>query len=165
MKKKIFCSFIFFFFCFCCISAQNKVENINYSDFGSIDQTDDRPIVILFGSNYCRYSKEALKILKRVANKYGDQVNFLCVNCDTDENYEWLKKVFKYYGLDREFGQVGTPVWLFMEEMSKYPIHDTKGRGWYPQSVLYHYELRTLGGPLKESELDNFVKDILGKDW
>lgn len=171
MKKQVFILLSILMLTSANAVAQGNVMNLNYSDFEDIDQTESRPMAILFGSNYCKHSKESLKLVKKVATKYGDQVLFCGVNCDTDENFEWIESLWKESGLSYEFGEMpGTPVWLFLQEKHSTPMHDkyyyrNMPGGWYPQHTLYHHEQRTLAGPLSESEIENFVKDILGLEW
>ena len=96
------------------ILAQNekaKVCAINHSDFVSeIYPKMKRPLIILFGSNYCRYSINQMKLLNQIAKStdYYKYVDFYSVNADTDENYNWLVKTYQ----EEELEVLGTPTWI-----------------------------------------------------
>lgn len=99
------------------ICAQNEtstVVSINYSDFASNiypNLKENRPFVILFGSNYCPYSRKQLDLLKNIATHTNahDYVNFYCINADIDENYDWLQRLF----IQNEPEERGVPTWAF----------------------------------------------------
>lgn len=89
-----------------------KVIGIDHSDFVSeIYPKMKRPLIILFGSNYCGYSRSQMKLLNKIVKEsdYYKYVDFYSVNADTDENYEWLKKIYE----DEELEALGTPTWVF----------------------------------------------------
>lgn len=98
-----------------CVFARNenaKVISINHSDFISkIYPKMKRPLIILFGSNYCKYSRNQMKLLNQIVKEtdYYKYVDFYSVNADSDENYEWLKKIYE----DEELPALGTPTWIF----------------------------------------------------
>lgn len=94
------------------LTAQNyRIPGIDYSDFLEKLESYEKPIVLLFGSNMCGNSRQQLKLLRETVERYGynQQVEFYCVNADTDENYEWLSKIYD----DLEAGERGTPTWIF----------------------------------------------------
>ena len=70
MKKIKYFMFVAFLLCTSSILAQNekaKVCAIDYSDFVSeIYPKMKRPLIILFGSNYCRYSINQMKLLNQI---------------------------------------------------------------------------------------------------
>ena len=126
-------------------NASDKVETLDYSEFESEILTNvDCPFVILFGSNYCRYSIEQLKLLKRIASCHSANFRYFCVNADKDENYEWLKKV--WFEL-RFNGEVGVPVWLFYGRSSKYQKQNHIGANW--------------AGCMDESEIIEIIEDMI----
>ena len=89
-----------------------KVIAIDHSDFTEeIYPKMKRPLIILFGSNYCRYSRNQMKLLNQIVKEtdYYKYVDFYSVNVDSDENYEWLKKIYE----DEELPALGTPTWIF----------------------------------------------------
>ncbi len=89
-----------------------KVIAIDHSDFTEeIYPKMKRPLIILFGSNYCRYSRNQMKLLNQIVKEtdYYKYVDFYSVNADSDENYEWLKKIYE----DEELPALGTPTWIF----------------------------------------------------
>ena len=89
-----------------------KVIAIDHSDFiEEIYPKMKRPLIILFGSNYCRYSRNQMKPLNQIVKEtdYYKYVDFYSVNADSDENYEWLKKIYE----DEELPALGTPTWIF----------------------------------------------------
>lgn len=89
-----------------------KVIGINHSDFiEEIYPKMKRPLIILFGSNYCKYSKNQMNLLKQIVKTkdYYKYVDFYCVNADSDENYEWLKGIYE----KEELPALGTPTWIF----------------------------------------------------
>ena len=89
-----------------------KVIAIDHSDFiEEIYPKMKRPLIILFGSNYCRYSRNQMKLLNQIVKEtdYYKYVDFYSVNADSDENYEWLKKIYE----DEELPALGTPTWIF----------------------------------------------------
>lgn len=97
------------------VFAQNenaKVIGIDHSDFVSeIYPKMKRPLIILFGSNYCGYSRSQMKLLNQIVKKtdYYKYVDFYSVNADTDENYEWLMNIFE----EEEIDVHGVPAWVF----------------------------------------------------
>lgn len=100
------------------MSAQNasnekaKVIGIDHSDFVSdIYPRMKRPLIILFGSNFCGYSRNQMKLLNQIVKKtdYYKYVDFYSVNADTDENYEWLMKIF----VEEKIDVHGVPAWVF----------------------------------------------------
>lgn len=91
---------------------KSKVIAIDHSDFiEEIYPKMKRPLIILFGSNYCRYSRNQMKLLNQIVKEtdYYKYVDFYSVNADSDENYEWLKKIYE----DEELPALGTPTWIF----------------------------------------------------
>lgn len=94
-------------------AQSNKVGSIDHSDFISdvYPNLKERPAVLLFGSNYCRHSKNQLKLLRKVVSEkgYDKYIDFYNVNADTDENYEWLMEIYRISGET----QKGTPSWAF----------------------------------------------------
>lgn len=95
------------------IAQSNKVSSIDYSDFKSevYPNIENKPVVLLFGSNYCRNSKNQLKLLRQVVSDkgYDRYIDFYNVNADTDENYEWLMEIYRISGET----QKGTPSWAY----------------------------------------------------
>lgn len=92
--------------------GEAKVIAINHSDFiEDIYPNMKRPLVILFGSNNCGYSRRQMKLLNQIVQEtdYSEYVDFYCVCADTDENYEWLKKIYE----EEELEALGTPTWVF----------------------------------------------------
>lgn len=94
-------------------AQNNKVTSIDYSDFISdvYPNVKRKPVVLLFGSNYCRNSKNQLKQLRNVVNEkgYDRYIDFYNVNADSDENYDWLMEIYRISGET----QKGTPSWAF----------------------------------------------------
>lgn len=125
-----------------------EVVGIDHSYFESTIYPDvDEPLVILFGSNYCRNSKQQLKMLKRKAAEYGDRVKFYCVNADIDENYEWLVQVAR----DQEFDDLGVPSWLF------YYGNYKDGDG------VNHHVIWSGAGMIPESTFDEIVQEQIAR--
>ena len=79
-----------------CGSMRNvpaKVYGINYSIFmDEVYPKIDKPVVVLFGSRYCAYSGKQLSLLKREIQRkgYDEYIDFFAVDCETEENYDWL---------------------------------------------------------------------------
>lgn len=115
MKKNRNLLIVVFLLHYCFVIAQNNnacVTSINHSDFVShVYPEMKRPLIILFGSNQCRYSINQMKLLNRIVREteYYKYVDFYSVNADLDENYEWLKGIYE----DEELPALGTPTWVF----------------------------------------------------
>ena len=63
-----------------------KVIAIDHSDFiEEIYPKMKRPLIILFGSNYCRYSRNQMKLLNQIVKEtdYYKYVDFYSVNADS----------------------------------------------------------------------------------
>lgn len=95
------------------VQAQNiRVEGISHSDFEEgILPYMKRPAVILFGSNYCGYSRQQLKILRNTLSEHQYFLNwmdFYSVNVDTREDSDWLESIY-----DSDDDERGTPTWVF----------------------------------------------------
>ena len=123
-----------------------KVIGIDYSDFVSkIYPKMERPLIILFGSNYCGYSRNQMKLLNKIVkeNNYYKYVDFYSVNADTDENYEWLKEIYE----DEKLEALGTPTWVI--------YYGTKGDG---DDIAF-----SCAGNLSSDQLCDEIEDII--DW
>lgn len=91
-------------------STTEQVKYINRSEFEkNVYPQMKRPLVILFGSNYCGYSKKQLGLLKQKSRVYYKKMDFYAVNADLDENYHWLKEFYEQEKLEA----LGTPTWIF----------------------------------------------------
>lgn len=95
------------------MSQKAQVIGISHSDFVEWVYPNMRgPVVILFGSNYCGYSRQQLKILKQVlTNDDGsitNYISFYSVNIDTWEDDAWLSRIY-----DDDEDEQGTPTWVF----------------------------------------------------
>ncbi len=85
-----------------------SVKTINYSDFHP--WLEERPSILLFGSNMCRFSLNQLKLLKKFAStNYNRYVDFYSVNADVAENYKWLMELCNTHHVSER----GTPTWVF----------------------------------------------------
>ena len=125
---------------------KNRVIGINHTEFVTeIYPKMKRPLIILFGSNYCRYSRNQMKLLNQIVRdtEFFKYVDFYSVNADTDENYEWLKKISK----EEELPALGTPTWIF--------YYGTKGDG-------DDIQLSEVGNFTSEQLCDN-IEDLI--DW
>lgn len=123
-----------------------KVIGIDHSDFVSeIYPKMKRPLIILFGSNYCGYSRSQMKLLNKIVKEsdYYKYVDFYSVNADTDENCEWLKKIYE----DEELEALGTPTWVF--------YYGTKGDD---DDIAF-----SCAGNLSSDQLCDEIEDII--DW
>ena len=90
---------------------KNRVNSINHSDFvDDIYPQMKRPLIILFGSNYCQYSRNQMKLLLKIANEteYYKYVDFYCVNADVEENADWLEMIYR----EEELEALGVPTWV-----------------------------------------------------
>ena len=131
------------------VIAQNekaKVIAINHSDFVSeIYPKMKRPLIILFGSNYCRYSINQMKLLNQIVKDtdYYKYVDFYSVNADTDENYNWLNKIYH----EEELEALGTPTWIV--------YYGTKGDD---DDIAF-----SCAGNLSSDQLCEEIEDII--DW
>ena len=129
--------------------AQNdkaKVISINHSDFiEGIYPKMKRPLIILFGSNYCQYSKSQMKLLNKIVieTDYYKYIDFYSVNADIDENYEWLKKIYQ----EEELEALGTPTWVV--------YYGTKGDD---DDIAF-----SCAGNLSSDQLCNEIEDVI--DW
>lgn len=123
-----------------------KVTGINHSDFvENILPNMTRPAVILFGSNYCKYSREQLKTLRSTLEKMDEKryqahkyIDFYSVNVDTDEDSEWFESIY-----DADDNKRGTPTWVF----------------YYP-TVAGGYDYYYLAGNLSESGMITYITDL-----
>lgn len=101
-----------------CSSLQNisaNVYGIRYSEFVSdVYPNIDKPVVVLFVSNYCVHSKRQLNLLKKEINKngYDEYIDFYVANVDIDENLEWLIDLCDEKG----YSSPGTPTWVFYQK-------------------------------------------------
>ncbi len=101
-------------------TEKNRVNSINHADFvKSIYPQMKRPLIILFGSNYCQYSRNQMKLLIKIANEtdYYKYIDFYCVNADVEENVDWLERIYR----EEELETLGVPTWVI--------YYGTKGDG------------------------------------
>ena len=124
-----------------------EVTGICYSDFDDeILPEMVRPAVILFGSNYCGYSRNQLKLLKQTLSQkqyLGKYIDFYSVNVDTRVDSDWLENIY-----DEDDDERGTPTWVF------YYI-DEEG------DVDYYY----LAGNMNQNDMVYYFEDLVWRSW
>lgn len=114
MKKIIALAFMALFLMPLTHSAAQEVRvtGISHSDFvEDVLPYMRRPAVILFGSNYCGYSRQQLKILRTTLsdNRYLlKYIDFYSVNVDSQEDSDWFDSIY-----DDDDDERGTPTWVF----------------------------------------------------
>ena len=119
--------FVSLFLMTSCGSMRNvpaKVYGINYSIFmDEVYPKIDKPVVVLFGSRYCAYSGKQLSLLKREIQRkgYDEYIDFFAVDCETEENYDWLIELCEAKNIPSKLQ--GTPTWVYYEKLKDGEIH------------------------------------------
>lgn len=128
------------------VAQYNTVKPITYAEFTSdIYPKMKRPVIILFGSNYCQYSRNQMKMLQKIlrSSDYINYADFYNVDADIPENYEWLRRIY----IDEELSALGTPTWVI--------FYGTRGDG---DDIAF-----SCAGNLTSNQLSNEIEDVI--DW
>lgn len=131
----------------CCEAQEVKITGISHSDFvEEIMPNMSKPAVILFGSNYCKYSRSQLKLLRTFLEKKENQhylkyMDFYSVNVDTEEDSDWFDSIY-----DADDDYRGTPTWVFY-----FPTKDGGTNYYY---TVGNFTETTLRGHLHDLYID-----------
>lgn len=80
-------------------NAQSRVETIDYTTYiNDILPYQEKPMVILFGANYCGYSRKMISVIEDLQNELNEYMSFYIVNTEAEGNYNWLLELFEETG-------------------------------------------------------------------
>ncbi len=79
------------------VNAQSTVKTINYTTYkNEILPYQEKPMVILFGANYCSNSRKMIS--EELNEELSDYLDFYMVNIEDGISYGWLQDLFNETG-------------------------------------------------------------------
>lgn len=80
-------------------NAQSTVKTINYNTYeNNILPYQEKPVVILFGANYCSNSRKMISVIEELNEELSDYLDFYIVNIEDGISYNWLLNLFEKIG-------------------------------------------------------------------
>jgi thiol-disulfide isomerase/thioredoxin len=80
-------------------NAQSTVKTINYTTYkNDILPYQEKPMVILFGANYCGNSRKMISVIEELNDELNDYLDFYMVNIEDGISYNWLLDLFNETG-------------------------------------------------------------------
>lgn len=80
-------------------NAQSTVKTINYTTYkNEILPYQEKPMVILFGANYCSNSRKMISVIEELNEELSDYLDFYMVNIEDGISYGWLQDLFNETG-------------------------------------------------------------------
>ena len=81
------------------VNAQSTVKTINYTTYkNEILPYQEKPMVILFGANYCSNSRKMISVIEELNEELSDYLDFYMVNIEDGISYGWLQDLFNETG-------------------------------------------------------------------
>lgn len=81
------------------VNAQSTVKTINYTTYkNEILPYQEKPMVILFGANYCSNSRKMISVIEELNEELSDYLDFYMVNIEDGISYDWLQDLFNETG-------------------------------------------------------------------
>jgi thioredoxin 1 len=105
----------------------NKIDNIFESkeDFEIFLKTNEEPIVVIIGANWCGCCQIMIPVMEKIANEFEDKIKFITIKSEDLDNLELnfdsdvLPKIL-LFKKGRMIDQVfGTASFEFLEEKMK----------------------------------------------
>ena len=70
------------------VNAQSTVKTINYTTYkNEILPYQEKPMVILFGANYCSNSRKMISVIEELNEELSDYLDFYMVNIEDGISY------------------------------------------------------------------------------
>lgn len=80
-------------------NAQSAVKTINYTVYrNDILPYQEKPMVILFGANYCGNSRKMISVFEDLNEELNDYLDFYIVNIEDGISYNWVLELFEETG-------------------------------------------------------------------
>lgn len=116
---------------------------IDRDEFYSNVLTPDnkKPVILLFGANYCPYSRQMINIVKELSTSYGEYAYFFTVNIEHGDNSNWLIDMIS----ETDCEILGVPFSFFL-------CHD---------GYIYSW----IGGPVSGYDFETEVIDLLDLEY
>jgi thioredoxin 1 len=105
----------------------NKIDNIFESkeDFDIFLKTNEEPIVVIIGANWCGCCQIMIPVMEKIANDFEDKITFITIKSEDLDNLELsfdsdvLPKILLFNN-DKMIDQLfGTASFEFLEEKMK----------------------------------------------
>ena len=81
------------------VNAQSTVKTINYTTYkNEILPYQEKPMVILFGANYCSNSRKMISVIEELNEELSDYLDFYMVNIEDGISYGCLQDLFNETG-------------------------------------------------------------------
>ena len=81
------------------VNAESTVKTINYTTYkNEILPYQEKPMVILFGANYCSNSRKMISVIEELNEELSDYLDFYMVNIEDGISYGWLQDLFNETG-------------------------------------------------------------------